>query len=163
MARIKEKIRQKISQHLDILIPENRWQQYIDILDRDGIPNRKQLIGVFMILCQQVETLENLIEDLFFQVEMLEKPQQNPVRTVEEDFKLRTPHSVYQELEKSWHPNTTAFYVSVSDWKILEKAVDPEMAKTKPQYGYGKETDPKDGKVKTCLFYKELPIFSTRA
>lgn len=145
---IKERIRHKISQQLDVLIPENKWEQYIDLLDRDGIPNRKQLIGIFMILCQQVEILESLIEDLYGQA-----------KTPQPDFKLRTAKDIYAELEAAQDPSTTAFYVSPNDWKILEKSLDSALAKLKPEYGYGKETDPRDKIEKTCLYLNNLPVF----
>lgn len=145
---IKDKIRHKISQQLNIVIPPNKWVQYIELLDRDGIPNRKQLIGVFMIMAQHLEMFEGLFEDLYGQ-----KPTPQP------DFKLRTAKDIYAELEAAQDPSTTAFYVSSSDWGILEKAIDPALAKTKPEYGFGKEKDPKDGTEKTCLYFHDLPIF----
>lgn len=160
MARIKVKIRQRISQILDVLIPENRWEQYVELLDRDGKPSRKQLIAIFMSMCQHMETLENLYEDLAFQIEMLEgSKNKQSVRVTEEGFKLRTPLDVTDDLEKQLNPDTKAFYISTSDWEIMGKTIDSKLAATKPQYGYGKEVDPKDGKTKTCLYYKDIPIF----
>jgi hypothetical protein len=54
-----EGIRAKVSRFLDILIPEGKWEEYLELLDRNGIPNRKQTIGLLLIICQQIEKLEN--------------------------------------------------------------------------------------------------------
>lgn len=161
MAKIRTKIRQDISQLLDVLIPENRWQQYIDLLDRDGIPSRKQLIGIFMLLCQHVETLENTVEDLSFEIELLQGSKPAP-RSTGEGFKLRSDMDVITDLEAQKKDDTKAFYVSSQDWAIMEKSVDLELAKTKPEYGYGKETNPISGKEETCLYYKDLPVFRSK-
>lgn len=164
MARaIKIKIRQKISQILDVLIPENRWEQYVDLLDKDGKPSRKQLIAIFMSMCQHMETLENVYEDLAFQVELLEgtKTAQS-VRSTEEGFKLRTPLDVTDELEKQQTPDTKSFYISSTDWEIMRKTIDPALAATKPEYGYGKEKNPVSGKEEVCLYYHNLPIFKMK-
>lgn len=144
MSKIKNKIRQDISQLVDVLIPENRWTQYIDLLDRDGIPNRKQLIGIFMIMAQHIEVIENIIDD-----EKLGKSFD----------KLRSASDVNSELEAQQDSSTKAFYVSSSDFGVLEKSINLSLAKLKPEYGYGKETDPRDGKEKTCLYFKDLPVF----
>lgn len=160
---IKIKIRQRISQILDVLIPENRWEQYVELLDKDGKPSRKQLIAIFMSMCQHMETLENVYEDLAFQVEMLEGTKTaKDVRTTEEGFKLRTPLDVTDDLEKTRNSETKAFYISSHDWEIMQKTIDPGLAATKPEYGYGKEKNPVSGKVESCLYYKDLPIFKQR-
>lgn len=160
MARIKVKIRQKVSQILDVLIPENRWEQYVELLDRDGKPSRKQLISIFMTMCQHMEILENMYEDISFQLDILEgnKTAQD-VRKTDEDFKLRTPLDVTGDLETQLTPETKAFYVSGQDWTIMGKMMDPKLAATKPEYGYGKETNPISGKTETCMYYKDKPIF----
>lgn len=164
MARvIKVKIRQKISQILDVLIPENRWEAYVELLDKDGKPSRKQLISIFMAICQHMETLENVYEDLSFQLDILEgsKPEQS-VRSTQEGFKLRTPLDITDDLEKQLTSETKAYYISASDWDIMRKTIDPILAATKPEYGYGRERNPVSGKEETCLYYKSLPIFKMK-
>jgi hypothetical protein len=54
-----EGIRDKVSRLLGLSIPAGKWESYMGILDRDGVPNRKQLIGLVLIICQQIEILEN--------------------------------------------------------------------------------------------------------
>lgn len=166
--KIKTKIREHISQQLDVLIPERQWERYISILDRDGIPNRKQLIGIFMTLCQHVEVLENAIEDLYFQLEMksteilprvAQSGEGGGSGTPGNVFKLRSVKDITDDLDKQTTPETKAYYVNQTDWNILVKNVDASLSVNKPEYGFGKEIDPKDGKEKTCLFFKEKPIF----
>lgn len=157
MSKIKRKIRQDVSQIVDILIPENKWESYIDMMDRDNKFQKKNLIAIIFALCQQVEVFEGLIEDIYFQIELLQGSK--PVTPVTPQFKLRTVNEVVTDLEKQHTPDTKAFYVSPQDWDILAKNVDLTLAKTKPEYGFGKETDPLDGKEKTCLYNKDLPVF----
>jgi len=52
-------IREKVSRLLGVMIPPGKWEQYLDMLDKNGVPNRKQLIGMVLIICQQIELLEN--------------------------------------------------------------------------------------------------------
>ena len=95
MSKIREKIRQKVSQGLDVLIPENRWEQYIELLDRDGKFTRKNMLMLAMVTAQQVEILENLVEELYFRLEMIEKPNGvEPTRSLNEGFKLRTKKDI---------------------------------------------------------------------
>jgi hypothetical protein len=157
MSKIKRKIRQEVSQIVDVLIPENKWEQYIELMDRDNKFQKKNLIAIIFVMCQELETFENLIEDLYFQIELLQG--NKPAMPVATNFKLRTVNDVVADLEKQHTPDTKAFYVSPQDWEILEKNIDPDLAKTKPEYGYGKEIDPLDGKEKTCLYNKDLPVF----
>jgi hypothetical protein len=162
MSRIKRKIRQEVSQIVDVLIPENKWEQYIDLMDRDNKFQKKNLIAIIFVMCQELEVFENLIEDLYFQLDLLQGPSAGvPKQTapVAPAFKLRTVNDVIADLEKQHTPDTKAFYVSPQDWEILEKNIDPDLAKTKPEYGYGKEIDPLDGKEKTCLYNKDFPVF----
>jgi len=156
--KIKEKIRQKVSQSLDVLIPENQWEKYIDLLDRDGKFSKKTIIAVILLLCQQVEKLETLVEDLYFELDMLGGVKHEEKSEVK-DFKLRTPMDIAKELDKQYTRDTKAFYLSPADFKIFEKTIDPTLAKTDPTRGYSKEKDPLDGKEKTCLLYKDLPVF----
>ncbi len=151
--RIKNRIRQNVSQIFDILIPENKWQEYLDLLDRDGHPNRRELMQLILAFSNHLEVLEETIEDLYFQIELLEG--KSTVAPKTPDFKLRTPIDVDNDLDKLLTPETTRFYVSADDWKVLEKTVDNKD----PEKGYGKEVDPKDGVEKICLYYKGLPIF----
>lgn len=67
--KIKDKIRPKISRTLDVLIPEDKWSEYADMLDREGKLTKKRQLEMLLILCQSVEQLETLIEDLYFQLE----------------------------------------------------------------------------------------------
>jgi hypothetical protein len=52
-------IREKVSRLLGVMIPEGRWVNHLEALDREGIPNRKQMIGLLLIICQTIEDLEN--------------------------------------------------------------------------------------------------------
>lgn len=57
-----DKIRYKISHLLDIVIPPNGWEEYISLLDAEGIPNRRQMVAMLMIICRQIELLEELLD-----------------------------------------------------------------------------------------------------
>jgi hypothetical protein len=69
MSKIKNPIRRKVSTILDVLIQQGKWAQYIDMLDSEGKFGRKQSMAILVALCQSVEDLEVLIEDLYFQLE----------------------------------------------------------------------------------------------
>lgn len=157
MAKIKRKIRQEVSQITDILIPENRWETYVNLMDRENKFTRKNLISVIMVMCQELELFENLIEDLYFQVELLQG--QTPDIPVPTQFKIRTKIDIYKDLELIAVEGVKALYVSARDWDILANAVDPTLSKEKPEHGFGKEIDPKNGEERTCLYFKELPVF----
>ena len=64
-------IREKISRLLGVMIPPGKWEQYLDMLDKNGVPNRKQLIGLVLIICQHLESLENVKADLESQITAL--------------------------------------------------------------------------------------------
>ncbi len=157
MPKIKRKIRQEVSQITDVLIPENRWEHYIDLMDRENKFTRKNLISIVMLMCQELEQFENLIEDLYFQVELLQG--HNPQMPLPKEFKIRTKINIYKDLEALNAEGVKAFYVSRKDWDILEKSVDPALSKEKPEHGFGKEVNPKTGLEETCLYYNDLPIF----
>jgi hypothetical protein len=57
-------IRQKASQILDTLIPEGRWQEYVDMLDASGKFSRKVQLSLIILLYQTVENLEKEVESL---------------------------------------------------------------------------------------------------
>ncbi len=67
--KFKDGIRNKVSRTLEVLIPEGKWRQYIDALDRDGKFTRKNQVEMNLILCEQVEIIEKMIEDLYTQLE----------------------------------------------------------------------------------------------
>lgn len=66
---IKNKIRSRVSQCLDISIPEGRWQEYIELLDREGKFTKKRQLEMLFIICQSIEELENIIDDISFKIE----------------------------------------------------------------------------------------------
>ncbi len=152
--KIKSKIRQSVSQVYDVLIPENKWEQYAEMLDRDGHPNRRELCKLILVFGQHIETLEDMIEDLYFQIELLEgnKEATAPQKA---EFKLRTPIDVFNDLQGLLKPDSKCFYLSADDWAVLEKTVKPND----PENGYGKERNEKTGNEETCLYYKSLPVF----
>jgi|GEM_PF-6605235 len=152
--KIKVKIRQDVSQVLDTLIPENRWNEYIEMLDRDGHPNRRELLSLIVTFAKHIETLENTLEDMAFQIDLLEGNTQS-IKPIEAPFKLRTAIDVQKELEASKTLETKQFTVSSDDFALLEQLVDAKD----PEKGYGKEIDQLDGKEKVCLFYLGLPVF----
>jgi len=159
MAHIKEPIRQKVSQAFDVFIPPSQWEQYVDLIDKAGW-SRKQMLTILMLSCQQIERLEGLIEDLYFQLEI--QAGQHPDKPEPTYFHLRTSREIHEDLDKIWNEQTKAFYVSSQDFKILEKKLDPNLAKNDAQYGYSKDVDPKDGIEKTCLLYRNLPVFRNK-
>jgi len=163
MAKIKQKIRQKVSQALDVLIPANQWEAYVDSLDRDGAFTRKNMLSLAMISCQQIEKLEELVEDLYFQLDMMQGkqyPQVPPTPPVaEEPFKIRTVAGIMKDLDAAQTPNTKSFYVSESDWNILSNHIDPVLAHSNPEYGYGKELNEKTDRIEVCMYYHEKPVF----
>lgn len=57
-----KRLRPEISEILDIVIPENKWIEYFELLDKDSIPNRKQLHLIVATLCQHLDTLEQLLD-----------------------------------------------------------------------------------------------------
>lgn len=142
--KIKNRIRQDISQVFNVLIPQGRWNEYVELLDRDGHPNRRELVSLILVFAKHIEVLENLIE-------------------TEETlgFKLRTLTTVQSEMDKEMSDETEAFFVSGDDFKLLEQAVNPNLAKSKPEYGYGKELNPRSNTEETCLYYKNKPVFRT--
>jgi hypothetical protein len=145
MARIKEPIRQKVSQAFNFYIPPNQWEQYIDYFDEKGW-SRKQMLTVLMILCQQVEYLESLMGGAQAQY-----------------TRLRTEKDIHDDLDKIYKEGvTTAFFVSSLDFKVLEKKLDPNKSRTDPQYGYQKELNPKTQREETCLLYRNLPVFRNK-
>lgn len=154
--KIKEGIRLKYSQIFDTLIPEKQWERYFTHLDKEGHPNRREMLQLLIVLGQSVERLEQLTEDLYFQLELLQGA--NPEKVTEE-VKLRTPMDVVMDLKAGKTEETKAYYVNQSDWKTLEKTLDAELAKTKPEYGYSKEIDPRDNTEKTCMICDDLPVF----
>lgn len=143
--KIREGIRQKASQIFDVLIPENQWMVYVNELDRNGKFDRLAMLKMIMLLSENQEKLEHFVEDLYFRVELLEGKKSTP--EVKPEIKLITPMDIYAKF--TINPDTKALYVSEMDWQVLAK-VTKEL---------GKEVDPKDGKEKTCLTYKDLPIF----
>lgn len=186
MAKVKTRIRQKVSQALGILIPEGGWEQKIDEVDRMGWSDKKSLT-LLILLCQQVEKIEIYIEDLYFQQELRDEAMVTPSKGREElsptqlqefseaikskkapelpEIRLRTPEDIASEFDKDFknNPQLAAFYIPPADFKIFAKRIDPTKAKTDPEYGYSKETDPLDGKEKTCMLYKGIPVFQSYA
>lgn len=133
-----EPIRQAVSQYLDILIPDNQWEEKLDVLDREGSPTKKQMLGLFLILFKHVEALENKISG--------QEAQFN---------RLRTGEDVISELSKKQGPH----YVTSSDWDLLKKRADNPLTKNDPRYGVGKEIDPRDNKQKVCFYVNDSAIF----
>jgi hypothetical protein len=152
---IKTRIRQLISQDLETLIPEGKWREYIDLLDRDGAFTRKKQMTMLITLCQQIEKIEEELERLEFTGPSKETAEVRPIIAL-------TYESIHDGLERVLQTATKlpeVFYINEREWDVLSKAVDPQKAATKPEYGFGKEVDPRDGKEKTCLFHNNLPIF----
>lgn len=58
------KIRQDVSSLYGVHIPEGRWEDYLEMLDRDGHPNRKELCKLVLIFGKHIEELENELEKL---------------------------------------------------------------------------------------------------
>lgn len=164
MAKIQNKIRADMSQNFGVLIPEGKWDQYFHMLDQDGHPNRKELLATILTYAQHIEQLENLVEDLYFQLGLLENKTvplaNNPeVKPEEPEVTLRTRESIVADLAKITTPQTNVYYLSERDWRIFEQSVSTELGKSNPEFGYGKEVDPKDYKEKTCLYYNGKPVF----
>jgi hypothetical protein len=61
---MKNNLRQQVSQVLDTLIPEGQWDKYVDMLDREGKFTRKSELSIILLLCKQIEVLEDKIEIL---------------------------------------------------------------------------------------------------
>lgn len=132
-----ESIRQEVSQYLDILIPENQWESKLDVLDKEGAPTKKQMLGLFLILFKHVEALENKVSGQETQFS-----------------RLKTGEDVVKSLEGK----EGAQYVSNSDWELLKKRSESSHA-LDPQYNMGKEVDPRDGKQKSCFYVGDNPVF----
>lgn len=86
-------IRQSVSQVFDVLIPQGKWQEYIEMLDRDGHPNRRELIALVLIFSKHIEALEAAVENLDSKISLLED--KTPLKSVEtDDAVLSTPTDV---------------------------------------------------------------------
>ncbi len=157
MPKVNRKIRQEVSQITDILIPEHRWEEYINLMDRENKFTRKNLISIIMVMCQELEQFEAMLEDLYFQVDLLQGLK--PAEPLPTEVKIRTTATIYEDLAKLVKPGIKALYVSEKDWEVLGANIDPVLSKTKPEYGYGKEIDPKTGDERTCLYFQNLPVF----
>lgn len=144
-------IRQKASQVLDTLIPENSWIVYADALDQEGKFTKKITTTLILTICQHLEEMEQAIMDLQYQIAKDGLLPQKP------KVKLRTAADIHADMDTQG--DVPAYYVDSLDWHILEKSLDAKLAKTDPNYGFGKDIDPKDNKEKTCLFYKSKPVF----
>ena len=156
--KIPNKIRQKVSQYLEILIPEGQWEQYVDMLDRDGKFTSKNMMAILLIACRQIETLETIVEDLSYQLDLL---QNRPAVKSSPDVKLRTGNDIKVDLDTEWqnNRNLTCFHLTKEDWKILEKNIDPSLAKMNADFGYGREINPDTKREEVCLYYRERPVF----
>jgi len=130
----------------------------MEMLDRDGHPNRRELVALILVFGKHIETLEQAVEDIYLRLDLLEGKKPLDL-TKAPEIKLRTPADIANDLSTRLSLGTKVFYLSAEDWKILEKQVNMELAGSNTEYGYGKETDPRDFKEKVCLFYKGLPVF----
>lgn len=151
--KLKTRIRQLVSQELNVLIPEGKWAEYLDALDANGKFGRKQQLMVALVTCRQVEYLEGLIEDLYFRSEQSNAV--SPKSSVEPGWTLVTASTIIRTLLESKTPETKAFYIDADDWKVLAKAATGEN----PGNGVGKEVDPADEKEKACLYIDNTPVF----
>ena len=147
-------VRQSVSQVFDVLIPEGKWNSYLEMLDKDGHPNRREMVELVLTFGKHIEALEDAVMDLSSSIEVL-GGKNEAISTPAKEIKLRTVHDIQAELEASITPQTKVLYVSSDDWSILEKNVNPNDPETMP----GKEYDPKDQKEKTALYYKDLLVF----
>ncbi len=75
--RITERIRTKASKALDVLIPEGRWEQYVEMLDREGKFTKRSLLTMVLLLCRSVEELELHVERLYEDIDQLSKQKQS--------------------------------------------------------------------------------------
>lgn len=140
----KERIRPDISQALGVLIPEGKWEEYIDLLDRDGKFTRKNMLTMIILLCKHVERLESVVDLSMGGMKAVLGASQPAVA-----FKLRNKFDIQKELDAKITEDTKVLFVSPEDFKIMEKEVT----------GYGKEINPKTKKEGICLYYKDLPMF----
>lgn len=70
-------IREKISEILNTYIPEGKWNEYLGLLDRDGHPNRKELLEIIVALGKAIEELQAFSNSLQQMPPSPTKPPQN--------------------------------------------------------------------------------------
>ena len=158
MIDIKNPIRQQISEIFRVLIPKNQWDAYLAGLDKEGHPNRVEMLKIITAYGKQIEVLEDLVKNLSFQVDMI----QGKTATYNPDavMKLRTISDIYKELEEELKKGVKSLYLTKPDFGIMYESI-PEKDKKSGENGYFKEIDPIDGKEKTCMMFRNTPVFMT--
>jgi hypothetical protein len=63
------KLSQLVSTILGFHIPEGKWKQQLDIIDKSGEPTMKHMGMMIFAVCQEMEEMETKLADLQFQLE----------------------------------------------------------------------------------------------
>lgn len=57
-------ISKKVSQILGFTIREGEWERFLTPIDQEGEPTRKNTASILFALCEEIERLERMVEDV---------------------------------------------------------------------------------------------------